>query len=226
MMSRALGFVRRHPWSLSLSTLSALSFLRLAFELHEGELGAFDAALSLWFIEYRGELDGLMLALTHSGGAAGMTLLCVASVALLARAGARREARFIAACGLGAFFLSSGLKLLFGRARPDPSALYLIDVPGSFSFPSGHALGSTCVVGGLAVVAVALLRDFRWRALIFAVALGYVLGVAASRVYFGVHFATDVMGGVLAGLAWVAAVTGWFYPRLLPGEASGEAVPG
>ena len=226
MIARAFEFVRRHPWSLSLSGLSALSFVRLALELHEGELGAFDAAVTLWFIELRGTFDAVMLALTHSGGALGMTLLCVASVLLLVRAGAGRQARFVASCGIGAFFLSSGLKLLFARARPDPSALYLIEVPGSFSFPSGHALGSTVVVGALTVVAFTLLRSARWRALVVAAALAYVVGVAASRVYFGVHFPTDVVGGMLAGSAWVAAVTGWFYPRLLPGESSGEAVPG
>ena len=49
-----------------------------------------------------------------------------------------------------------------------------------------------------------------------------ILGVAASRVYFGVHYPSDVIGGMLAGAAWIAAVTGWFYPRLLPGEAAGE----
>jgi membrane-associated phospholipid phosphatase len=220
--SRILAFLRRHAWSVSLSGLSALSFVSLAEELREDELGAFDAAVTLWFIELRGRFDGLMLFLTHSGGAWGMTFLCTACVLLLASVGSRREARFLAACGIGAFFLSSGLKLLFARARPDPSALYLIDVPGSFSFPSGHALGSTCVVGGLAVVGVALVRRFRWRAAVGVPALVYVLGVAASRVYFGVHFPSDVIGGMLAGSAWVAAMTGWFYPRLLPGEASGE----
>ncbi|HEX6765837.1 MAG TPA: phosphatase PAP2 family protein, partial [Polyangiaceae bacterium] len=105
---------------------------------------------------------------------------------------------------------------------PGASSLYLLSSPDSFSFPSGHALGTTSVVGGLAVVAFALLGERSWRALAAAVALFFVSGVAASRVYFGMHFPSDVIGGVLAGAAWVAAVTGWFYPRLLPGEVSGK----
>jgi membrane-associated phospholipid phosphatase len=51
-------------------------------------------------------------------------------------------------------------------------------------------------------------------------AVPLILGVAASRVYFGVHFPSDIVGGQLGAAAWVAAATGWFYPRLLPNEAS------
>jgi undecaprenyl-diphosphatase len=46
------------------------------------------------------------------------------------------------------------------------------------------------------------------------------LSIGVSRIYLGVHFPSDVLGGQLAAAAWVSAVTGWFYPRLLPGEAS------
>jgi membrane-associated phospholipid phosphatase len=53
-------------------------------------------------------------------------------------------------------------------------------------------------------------------------ALLLVLSVATSRVYFGVHFPSDVLGGLLAGAGWLCVVTGWFYPRVLPGE---EAAP-
>jgi undecaprenyl-diphosphatase len=221
-MNRLERFLRRHAWSAPLSALALLSFSRLAIEVHEREVGAFDAAGSAALVGYRGRFDASMLFFTQTGGFLGMTVLCVLATLWLAKLGLRREARFLAACGIGAFFLSSGLKLLFQRARPDATALYLLDVPGSFSFPSGHALGSTCVVGGLAIVGVLLSRSSLARAATIVACLVYVVGVAASRVYFGMHFPSDVVGGMLAGSAWVAAVTGWFYPRLLPGEASGE----
>jgi undecaprenyl-diphosphatase len=197
--------------------------LRLASELREGELGPFDRAAAHWLELQRGSWDTVMLLLTHSGGELGMTVLCVSSVLLLAALERRKEATFVATCGIGAYLLSAGLKLLFHRARPEAPSHYLIALPGSFSFPSGHALGSATVVGSLVVIVHALRLPLFWRAIATSVALAYVVGVAASRVYFGVHYPSDVLGGQLCAAAWIAAVTGWFYPRLLPGESSGVA---
>jgi membrane-associated phospholipid phosphatase len=217
---RFFRFLRRHVWSISLAGLSALAFSELASEIGEGELGPFDETIARGMTAFRMRLDGPMVLLTEVGGGAGMTLLCVASAGLLLSFRKDREASFVLVCGGGAAVLSAGLKLVFQRARPEAALNYLIDAPSSFSFPSGHALGSTCVVGSLAVVAVALLRAWRYRIAAVASASAFIAGVASSRIYLGVHFPSDIVGGVLAGAAWVAAVTGWFYPRLLPGETA------
>jgi undecaprenyl-diphosphatase len=217
---RATGFAARHVWSLSLAGLSSLSFLELASEVQEGELGAFDRAVASWLQSSRGEWDAVMLALTHLGAGSSLTILSsfIALALLLARK--RKELFYFVACGAGAAVWCSALKLLFQRARPDATSLYLISTPSSFSFPSGHAMGAAGVLGSLVVLVFASRATPVWRALSVVVAAPLIAGVAMSRVYFGVHYPSDVIGGQLAAAAWLAALAGWFYPRLLPAEST------
>jgi undecaprenyl-diphosphatase len=95
------------------------------------------------------------------------------------------------------FALASGLnalvKELIGRSRP-PGEIGLeavVGVPGSPSFPSGHAMTAFAVAGSIALLAPRL----RWAVL----ALAGV--IAASRAYLGVHFWLDVVAGAAFGMA-------------------------
>jgi len=201
-----------------LSLGAALCFARLARELHENELGPLDAAGAQLLVRARGQWDRPMLWLTRLGEGESLLMMGLTCAGLLLALKRPREILFLAAVGGGALALNAGLKLAFHRGRPSAAELYLIETPSSFSFPSGHALASAAVLLGLLVVArVVGLRG----AYLFPIA-GFtfilVLGIAASRVYFGVHFPSDVLGGLLAGAGWLSAVTGWFYPRVLPGE--------
>ena len=212
------AFVLRHPWSIGLSVLAATCFVKLASEVREGELGAVDAALTMFVIGYRGRFDPLMLALTYVGGGLGMTLLATLVCLSCWLCQRRTEAVFVAVAGIGTGAINSGLKLFFQRARPDADLLYLIGTPGSFSFPSGHAMGSAGVLASVVVVLYAVGLPRRLRVPVAMLASAFALGVAVSRVYFGVHYPSDLLGGQFAAAAWVSAVTGVFYPRLLPGE--------
>jgi undecaprenyl-diphosphatase len=213
-------FAARHAWSISLSVLSAICFARLAREVAQGELDPFDRAVAGWLEPARGRWDGLMLALTRFGTGASLVAVCGFGALALALRGKRWEAGYVVVCGLGAAIWCSSLKLLFHRVRPEATSLYLLTVPESFSFPSGHAMGTAGVLGSFVIVTYAVHAARPWRIFAIAVAVPIIVGVAASRVYFGVHFPSDIIGGQLAAAAWVAAVTGWFYPRLLPAEAS------
>jgi undecaprenyl-diphosphatase len=217
-MRRLFAFLMRHPWSIGLSLLSTLCFVELAEEMREDELGPFDAPVMALVARARGSLDAVMLSLTHLGDTRNMTLLAVAVMIVCLVRRRWHAAAFMAVAPGGAALLNLSLKLLFQRARPDGSQLYLIETPSSFSFPSGHAMGSAGVLASVVVLlyALGLPRPYRMVAVGLAVVTG--LGIALSRVYFGVHYPSDVLGGQLAALAWVSAVTGWFYPRLLPGE--------
>ncbi|MEV4881518.1 phosphatase PAP2 family protein [Streptomyces cyaneofuscatus] len=142
-------------------------------------------------------------------------LVAVAAVVLWWR-GARLLALWVAAASLFGSLLQQGLKAALDRERPrwpDP-----VDTAHFAAFPSGHAMTAVVSCGLL----LWLLRLYGagpalWAGAV-AVAVVSVTGVAVTRVYLGVHWLTDVVGGALLGVAVVAfAVAG--YARSLPRRA-------
>jgi membrane-associated phospholipid phosphatase len=117
----------------------------------------------------------------------------------------------VAAAGIGP--LTTLLKDLVGRLRPqfaDGGAVYQ-----SLSYPSGHSSGTATLVTVLLVLAWPLLApQARRTALALGVAL--VLLVGCSRMWLGVHFLSDVVGGWALGLGWTLLVALAF--RALPGQ--------
>jgi undecaprenyl-diphosphatase len=222
-LQRTLAFLQRHVWSSSLSLISALCFAQLASEIYDDDLTSFDSAVSAAVARWRGSADGMMLSLTRLGNPTPVLAFSVVVVATLWVSSRRREALYLALCASGTLLLNVGMKAIFQRERPLVETIYLLHLPTSSSFPSGHAMCSAGVLGSLAVVSQKLGLRPAWSRLLSACCLLLLLGVGASRVYFGVHFASDVIGGQLASIACVSALTGWFYPRLLPGEATTEA---
>lgn len=100
-----------------------------------------------------------------------------------------------------ATFLS--VNYLVARDRPDVSQLG--GEPGTHSFPSGHVAATFVLWFGIAVLIGAGRWRTPWRLLAWALASVPVLTVAFSRVYRGMHFTTDVLGGLLLGAAALAA---------------------
>jgi undecaprenyl-diphosphatase len=129
-------------------------------------------------------------------------VLVVGAVFMVRRAGRRRwEAPTLLALALaGAWLASQSLKALVHKARP-PATFHLTHVTG-YGFPSGHATQAAAVYGILGIVLARSLP--RWPQKVVAVAAMSVvtLLVGLSRVYLGVHWLTDVLGGWALGWAW------------------------
>ena len=115
----------------------------------------------------------------------------------------RRGAGWLAITMAGAILLDVTLKLAFHRTRPVP---WFGTPPHSYSFPSGHALVSLCFYGVLAGLITARIRSVPLRVACWMAAALLVAAIGASRIYLGVHYASDVIAGYLTAAMWVGAV--------------------
>jgi undecaprenyl-diphosphatase len=116
----------------------------------------------------------------------------------------RQPLIMMAAAFLGAAGLYDIVKPAVGRARP-PAALQVGGPDIGRAFPSGHATQSIAFYGMLAVVLIAWCAP-RHRRLFAGGAALVTLVIGASRLYLGVHWMTDVLGGYALGLAWLSLV--------------------
>ena len=92
------------------------------------------------------------------------------------------------------------LKRIFGRPRPT-LVPYLVEFTG-LSFPSGHALAATATYLTLAVVTSGHMQGYRSRVAVRFICCAVVTMVSISRIYLGIHYPSDVVGGVLFGILW------------------------
>jgi membrane-associated phospholipid phosphatase len=132
----------------------------------------------------------------------------------------RRDPRpglWLLAAFTGAWFLSNGFKALLDRPRPEAG---LVGATGT-AFPSGHATQGAAFFLMLAILlAAALPRPWRGPGAAAAIAVGVLSGL--SRIYLGVHWVTDVVGGFALGVAWLAVL---LILRRRPAPPEVEAVP-
>jgi membrane-associated phospholipid phosphatase len=145
--------------------------------------------------------------LTFFGSPVWFYLIVIPAMIWVWRKGHPRLAIFLAVTTLGGGLLDTVVKEVVNRARP--SLVDPVATAHGKSFPSGHAMSSTFTYGALLLVFLPVIAR-RLRPVVVAGAVVLVAAICFSRLALGVHFITDVLGGVVLGLAWLAASTAAF----------------
>lgn len=177
--------------SLSLFALWSL----LCLETHM--LSPLDQATAAFFAPLRNPLfDPVAVTLTLLGDPALLTLLSLIAITFFLLRGMPAAALHLIAAGVMVTLATTLLKAGFAVPRPDEVSV----PPASFAYPSGHAAGVATMIG-LAASFVAHEWPRRQRWVVYGVFGLPMLLIAVSRLYLGVHWFTDVVGGLLLGLS-------------------------
>lgn len=163
----------------------------------------FDSTVVEWFADHRTPfLSTVALAFDVVGNTPGIIVVLLVAVPLslaITRRWAPALFLLFAAVGETALYLTVGA--VVGRPRPSVDHLWLT-VPPTSSFPSGHVAASVVTYFGIALLVVAWGRGWLRFATV-ALAAVLVLGVIFGRLYWGMHFPTDVLTSVVYGFAWL-----------------------
>jgi undecaprenyl-diphosphatase len=222
-------FTRFHDWlmvrgpmfllALALIPGGIWAFVELADKVTEGDTQTVDE----WVVRNMRQADDPATPIgppwlhefgrdvTALGGVAVLTLFIfgVAGYLIMVRKYHALILMFVATGG--ALILSSFLKEIFGRERPD--IVPHLSIAHSASFPSGHSMMASAVYLTLGVLMARLVprRGLKTYFIMIALILAFLVGV--SRIYMGVHYPTDVLAGWTLGLVW--ALLCWVVSRYL-----------
>ncbi|PSN19710.1 phosphatase PAP2 family protein [filamentous cyanobacterium CCP5] len=192
---------------LGICLLLLLLLAHLSDEVLDQEAFVFDETILLSIHQWANPaLDQIMLAITQLGNPSTVIpLACISISWLYWRRQWQMALLFFTTC-LGGAVLSTGLKLFFGKARPQLWPQLITET--TYSFPSGHALGSMVLYGLIAYLVA--LRFSQWARWIYSAAVILIGAIGFSRLYLGVHWPTDVLAGYSIGFLWLVVCTALF----------------
>jgi len=218
-----LTILERHELTWLLVGLGAcvllLVFVALAGKVMEGDTLAFDTKILRAFRQTADPstpigprwIEPALLDLTALGGPTVLGLLVVSVAGFLTLQRRYGTALFIFVTSSTGVLVGSAMKALF--MRPRPTIVPQLRPVAETSFPSGHAMQSAIVflTLGALLMRIAVGRLTKLYCFVMAMLLTFLVGV--SRVYLGVHYPTDVLGGWIVGMLW--ASTCWLAAQYL-----------
>lgn len=199
--------------ALFISLFSAIGFGVLALSISEDRISWVDYVI-ISFVQglEAPALTSIMKFFTFIGGGAPVVIVSLmAGLFLFKILHHRRELILFIWVVIGSSLLNDALKLIFHRARP---TLHRIIDANGFSFPSGHSMAAFSLYGVMAFLLWRHLSSSKGRAILIVLSVVMILMIGISRIYLGVHYPSDVLGGFLASGCWLS-VSIWLYQRYM-----------
>lgn len=182
---------------LTIAIITLIIFTYIAINVFKKEIFTWDTSIYNYLMQKRNiKLNELVILFTELGGAIVITIITI----LLLIFTKKENKKMILINVIFITLLNQILKIIFMRPRPE--IMRLIDENG-YSFPSGHSMVSTAFYGLLIYLIYKNVKNkyLKWFGCI-ALSL-IILGICLSRIYLGVHYASDVVGGLVFSIAYL-----------------------
>ncbi|MBB5324280.1 undecaprenyl-diphosphatase [Anoxybacillus tepidamans] len=194
-----------------LSLFSAIVFGLTAFLVSGSQVDHFDGVVISFIQRFESPaLTSVMKFFSWIGSGRIVTIISLIALFVLYKAWKyRSELVLFVTVVAGSSILNQLLKSLFHRARP---SLHRLAEASGFSFPSGHSMEAVALYGILAFLLWRRIDHRFGRVFLIFISFFMIMGIGVSRIYLGVHYPSDVIGGYFASSFWLFAAI-WFYQR-------------
>lgn len=183
--------------NLILSLFFGILFIIVMVMVLLGMTDSFDQMVYNFVISFRSSfLDTYFITITKLGNTTIVVLVILAFVLIMRN----RYSLFLVVSAIDAVILTTLIKLGVQRERPEELRLI---AQGGYSFPSGHTMMAICVYGYLFYLAMTKIKNKVLKYGVSILLFLVILSIGVSRVYVGVHFASDVLGGYLLSLCYL-----------------------
>ena len=183
--------------NLTITIMAIILFVILAIAIEADYLTRFESWVYSESIEHMSQgLTTILIIITNIGGPIGVAAISL--IIFLVPKLRNKIAIPVSITICSSFIIDVILKHIFARERPN--ILRLISET-SYSFPSGHAMVNMALYSMLIIYAYKLIKkgEIKWGAIAFMTVLVVLIGF--TRIYLGVHYAGDIIGGWLLGFA-------------------------
>ena len=177
--------------------MSIVLFIILAIAINADILSGFESWVYFESVGHMSDiLTNILIFITNFGGPIGISLICI-TIFLIPKL--RNKLGLPVSIAVStSFILNIILKLIFARERPD---ILRLVTENSYSFPSGHAMINMALYTVLIIYAYKFIKSKRIKYPLIIAMMLLVIAIGFTRIYLGVHYAGDIIGGWLLGFA-------------------------